>query len=248
MTLSLKTIQRLLSLFFSFLIYLTGTQSVNAADLTNNLQPELSSKNLIKEEMMRNRPRSSCQQCFGPQGPTGCPGPMGPTGVAGLINIAAYENYFPTAVDAVGPTFLVNNPIPFNQQTVSSGNAIQSAFPFDTFTLAQGDYQIDVGLSNGSAGGGTTLAPTADLQLLVYLNDTSTPLFVWPASPTPADTDTPAFVSFSTIINVPTTSGTLKILPSATVTVTTGTPGSTVAYINIIQLNPPPISQCCVQQ
>jgi hypothetical protein len=243
MTLSLKTIQRLLSLFFVFLIYLTGTQSVNAADLLKNLQPELSNKKLIKEELMRNRPSTrSCQPCFGPQGPTGCPGPRGPAGVAGLLNIAAYENY--STGDAV--TFTAGSPISFGEQTVllvsgSAIPAIQSAAPFNYFTLAQGDYQIDVGVSNSFP------TPDPDLQLLVNLNGLT--LFSWPASPTIPPTDAPAYVSFSTIINVAGSSGTLAIVPSATVTLSGGTVGSTIAYINIIQLNPPPITtECCVQQ
>ncbi len=90
-----------------------------------------------------------------------------------MANIASYELSVPPR--STPPSILFNQPIMFYEQKVLEGNDIQSVFPYNDFTLAPGEYQINVGLANNGGESG----PASNLQLEVFLN--SRRIFVWPA-------------------------------------------------------------------
>ena len=228
MTLNLRLTVSACSLIVASIM---GICSVNAADLT----PSNSAISSLKEEALNlstRRGNRNCFTCVGPRGDRGCPGPKGNPGIAGLTDLAAFEN---SVANGATATFPANNPIFFGAQTVLVGSAIQSSSPFTSFSLEPGDYQIDVGVSNR-----VNTTANLELQLQVFLNNMSVPLFVWPASavaPSVPGTNTPDFIEFSTIISANASSNFLEIMPTKTITLTgTGTSG-VVAFINIIKLD-----------
>jgi len=227
MTLNLRSTVSTCSLFVACFM---GMASANAADVIPNDSSISAMKgDTISLSTRRNR---NCFTCVGPRGDRGCPGPKGDSGIAGLANVAAYENIFTGGTT----TFNAASAISFGTQAVLIGDAIQSSPPFDSFTLAQGDYQIDVGVSNGN-----TL--TTDLQLQVFLNNMTIPIFVWPATPgtpNPAGNKSPGYIEFSTIISAPNQGAAnfLRIVPTGTVTITgTGPANRTISFINILKLD-----------
>lgn len=235
MTLNLKST---VSACFLLIASSMGITTVHAVGSLPSASSD-ASMSLTQERMnlSTRRKNRDCFTCVGPRGDRGCPGPRGNPGIAGLANLAAYEYLSPTSNDGVLPAieFKANNPISFGAQTILIGDAIQSSSPFDSFTLAAGDYQIDVGVSNGNN-------LTTDLQLEVYLNNFSVPLFVWPATPAPPSAPgdkSPGFIEFSTIISATSTSNLLKIRPSDTITISPSgaIAGRTISFINILKLD-----------
>lgn len=164
--------------------------------------------------------RKKCRPC--------CRGRRGPDGVAGLSEAASYQ--WSVAPCTTPFALSKHQPIPFFRQLLLEGDAIQSTYPYDGFTLAQGDYQIEVGLANN----GGILGPVSNLQLTVFLNNRL--LFVWPAL-SGASTAAPPFITLSTIFSVVGSSAFLQIFSTQNVEYDETEIGGTIAFLNIYRIS-----------